>query len=108
MVLLDSVSKRYSACGVRVGAFITKNKEVYTTAMKFAQARLSPPTYGQILAEAAVDTPKIYFDKVINDYVARRNTVVHAINEMPGCFCPMPKGAFYVVARLPIDDSDRF
>lgn len=108
VVLLDSVSKRYSACGVRVGAFITKNKEVYTTAMKFAQARLSPPTYGQILAEAAVDTPKIYFDKVINDYVARRNTVVHAINEMPGCFCPMPKGAFYVVARLPIDDSDRF
>jgi len=108
VVLLDSVSKRYSACGVRVGAFITKNKEVYTTAMKFAQARLSPPTYGQILAEAAIDTPKIYFDKVINDYVARRNTVVHAINEMPGCFCPMPKGAFYVVARLPIDDSDRF
>lgn len=108
VVLLDSVSKRYSACGVRVGALITKNKEVYATAMKFAQARLSPPTYGQILAEAAVDTPKIYFDKVINDYVARRNTVVHAINEMPGCFCPMPKGAFYVVARLPIDDSDRF
>lgn len=108
VVLLDSVSKRYSACGVRVGALITKNKEVYATAMKFAQARLSPPTYGQILAEAAVDTPKIYFDKVINDYVARRNTVVHAINEMHGCFCPMPKGAFYVVARLPIDDSDRF
>lgn len=108
VVLMDSISKRYSACGVRVGALITKNKEVYATAMKFAQARLSPPTYGQILAEAAVDTPKIYFDKVINDYVARRNTVVHAINEMPGCFCPMPKGAFYVVARLPIDDSDRF
>lgn len=108
VVLMDSISKRYSACGVRVGALITKNKEVYATAMKFAQARLSPPTYGQILAEAAVDTPKIYFDKVINDYVARRNTVVHAINEMHGCFCPMPKGAFYVVARLPIDDSDRF
>ncbi len=108
VVLLDSVSKRYSACGVRVGAFITKNKEVYATAMKFAQARLSPPTYGQILGEAAVDTPQEYFDEVISDYVARRNTVVEAINNMPGCFCPVPKGAFYVVARLPIDNSDKF
>ncbi|HPY81195.1 MAG TPA: pyridoxal phosphate-dependent aminotransferase [Bacteroidales bacterium] len=108
VVLLDSVSKRYSACGVRVGAFITRNKELYATAMKFAQARLSPPTYGQILAEAAVDTPKVYFDRVIKDYLARRNTVVKAINAMPGCFCPTPKGAFYAVARLPIDDSDLF
>jgi aspartate aminotransferase len=108
VVLLDSVSKRYSACGVRVGAFITRNKELYATAMKFAQARLSPPTYGQILAEAAVDTPKVYFDRVIKDYLARRNTVVKAINAMPGCFCPTPKGAFYVAARLPIDDSDLF
>lgn len=108
VVLLDSVSKRYSACGVRVGAFITKNKEVYATAMKFAQARLSPPTYGQILGEAAIDTPQEYFDEVIGDYVARRNTVVEAINKMPGCFCPVPKGAFYVVARLPIDNSDKF
>ena len=108
VILLDSVSKRYSACGVRIGAFITKNKEVYNTAMKFAQARLSPPTYGQILGEAAVSTPQEYFDEVIKDYVARRNTVVEAINNMPDCFCPMSKGAFYVVARLPIDDSDKF
>ncbi|MCQ2263188.1 MAG: pyridoxal phosphate-dependent aminotransferase [Bacteroidales bacterium] len=108
VVLLDSVSKRYSACGVRIGAFITHNKEVYATAMKFAQARLSPPTYGQVLTEAAVDTPKEYFDAVITDYVARRNTVVDAINAMPGCLCPKPKGAFYAVAQLPIDDSDKF
>ena len=107
-VLLDSVSKRYSACGVRVGAFITHNKEVYATAMKFAQARLSPPTYGQILGEAAIDTPKEYFDAVITDYVARRNTIVDGVNAIPGCFCPKPKGAFYAVARLPIDDSDKF
>jgi aspartate aminotransferase len=76
--------------------------------MKFAQARLSPPTYGQILGEAAIDTPKAYFDAVIKDYVARRNCVVEAINKMPGCFCPNPKGAFYAVARLPIDNSDKF
>lgn len=108
VVLLDSVSKRYSACGVRVGTLITHNKEVYATAMKFAQARLSPPTYGQVLTEAAVDTPQSYFDAVISDYVARRNTVVDAINAMSGCLCPKPKGAFYAVARLPIDDSDKF
>ncbi len=108
VVLLDSVSKRYSACGVRTGALITHNKDVYNTAMKFAQARLSPPTYGQILGEAAVDTPKEYFDAVITDYVARRNTVVNGVNAIPGCYVPMPKGAFYCVARLPIDNSDRF
>ena len=108
VVLLDSVSKRYSACGVRVGAFITHNKEVYNTAMKMAQARLSPPSYGQILGEAAVDTPKVYFDSVNKEYVARRNTIVNGVNAIPGCFVPMPKGAFYCVARLPIDDSDRF
>ncbi|MDR2868733.1 MAG: pyridoxal phosphate-dependent aminotransferase [Bacteroidales bacterium] len=108
VILLDSVSKRYSACGVRIGAFITKNKEVYNTAMKFAQARLSPPTYGQILGEAAIDTPAAYFKAVVDDYVARRNCVINAINAMPGCFCPNPKGAFYAVARLPIDNSDKF
>jgi aspartate aminotransferase len=108
VVLLDSVSKRYSACGVRVGAFISKNKEVMATAMKFAQARLSPPTYGQILGEAACDTPQSYFNEVVSDYVARRNCVVEAINKMPGCFCPNPKGAFYAVASLPIDDADKF
>ncbi|MDL2308845.1 pyridoxal phosphate-dependent aminotransferase [Bacteroidales bacterium OttesenSCG-928-B11] len=107
-ILLDSVSKRYSACGVRIGAFISKNKEVMATAMKFAQARLSPPTYGQILGEAAVDTPQEYFDEVIAEYVERRDAIVNAINDMPGCYCPNPKGAFYCVARLPIDNSDRF
>jgi len=107
-ILLDSVSKRYSACGVRIGCFITKNREVKDTAMKFAQARLSPPTFGQIMSEAACDTPKDYFDKVINEYVNRRNLVVDSINKMPGCFCPNPKGAFYAVAKLPIDDADKF
>jgi len=108
IVLLDSVSKRYSACGARIGMFITKNKEVYNTAMKFAQARLSPPSFGQIFSEAAIDTPQSYFDAVLEEYIARRNVVVEAINKMEGCFCPVPKGAFYAVARLPIDDSDKF
>ena len=108
VVLLDSVSKRYSACGARIGMFITKNKEVYNTAMKFAQARLSPPSFGQIFSEAAIDTPQAYFDAVLNEYIARRNVVVEAINKMEGCFCPTPKGAFYAVARLPIHDSDDF
>jgi aspartate aminotransferase len=108
VVLLDSVSKRYSACGARIGTFITKNKELYNVAMKFAQARLSPPTFGQILSEAAIDTPKEYFDEVLNEYVARRNVVVDAINKMDGCFCPNPGGAFYAMAKLPVDDADKF
>ncbi|MEI6348392.1 MAG: pyridoxal phosphate-dependent aminotransferase [Bacteroidota bacterium] len=108
VVLLDSVSKRYSACGARIGTFITKNVELYNTTMKFAQARLSPPTFGQILSEAAIDTPQNYFDEVLNEYVARRNVVVDAINNMEGCFCPNPGGAFYAMARLPIDDADKF
>jgi aspartate aminotransferase len=108
VVLLDSVSKRYSACGARIGTFITKNVELYNTTMKFAQARLSPPTFGQILSEAAIDTPQSYFDEVLNEYVARRNVVVDAINNMEGCFCPNPGGAFYAMARLPIDDADKF
>ncbi len=108
VVLLDSVSKRYSACGARIGMFITRNKEIYNVAMKFAQARLSPSTFGQVLSEAAVETPQSYFDGVMSEYIARRNIVVESINKMPGCFCPMPKGAFYAVARLPIDDSDKF
>lgn len=108
VVLLDSVSKRYSACGARIGTFITKNVDLYNTAMKFAQARLSPPTFGQILSEAAIDTPQSYFDEVLNEYVARRNVVVEAINNMEGCFCPNPGGAFYAMAKLPIDDSDKF
>lgn len=108
VILLDSVSKRYSACGARIGMFITKNKEVYNAAMKFAQARLSPPSFGQIFTEAAVDTPQSYFDEVQKEYIARRNIVVESINKMEGCFCPNPKGAFYATAGLPIDDSDRF
>ena len=108
IILLDSVSKRYSACGARIGMFITRNKEIYNVAMKFAQARLSPPTFGQILSEAAIDTPQSYFDAVMAEYISRRDIVVESINKMPGCFCPKPKGAFYAVARLPLDDSDKF
>jgi aspartate aminotransferase len=108
VILIDSVSKRYSACGMRVGCMISKNKEVMSTALKFAQARLSPPSFGQIAAEAAIQTPESYFEEVVKEYLARRNVVVEAINKMEGAFCPTPKGAFYVVAKLPIDDSDRF
>ncbi|MBK9290246.1 MAG: pyridoxal phosphate-dependent aminotransferase [Bacteroidetes bacterium] len=108
VILIDSVSKRYSACGVRVGWMISRNKEVMQTALKFAQARLSPPSFGQIAAEAAIDTPETYFEEVLEEYLHRRNLVVERINKMDGAFCPNPKGAFYVVARLPIDDSDRF
>ncbi|MEI7724623.1 MAG: pyridoxal phosphate-dependent aminotransferase [Bacteroidota bacterium] len=108
VVLLDSISKRYSACGVRIGVMISKNKEIIGTAMKFAQARLSPPTFGQIAGEEAVNTPESYLVKVLEEYVKRRDIVVESINRMDGCFCPNPGGAFYAVARLPIDDSDKF
>jgi len=108
VVLLDSISKRYSACGVRIGVMISRNKEIISTAMKFAQARLSPPTFGQIAGEEAVNTPDSYLVKVLAEYVKRRDIVVQSINEMQGCFCPNPGGAFYAVARLPIDDSDKF
>ncbi|MDD4086670.1 MAG: pyridoxal phosphate-dependent aminotransferase [Bacteroidales bacterium] len=108
VILIDSVSKRYSACGVRIGCMISKNREVMKTALKFAQARLSPPSFGQVAAEAAIDTPDSYFEEVLNEYLQRRATVVEAINKMKGAFCPNPQGAFYVVARLPIDDSDKF
>jgi aspartate aminotransferase len=108
VILLDSISKRYSACGARIGAMISKNKEVMTAALKFAQARLSPPSYGQIGAEAALETPKSYFEGVINEYIARRNYVVEALNNMKGVFCPKPSGAFYCIARLPIDNADIF
>lgn len=108
IVLLDSISKRYSACGARIGAIISKNKEVMTAALKFAQARLSPPTFGQIAAEAAIDTPPSYFEKVKKEYVARRDFLVDALNKMEGVFCPKPSGAFYCIAQLPIDDSDKF
>ena len=108
VILMDTISKRYSACGARIGAFITKNKEVYQAAMKFAQARLSPPGLAQILGEAAVDLPDAYFDEPKAAYLSRRNLLVQRLNSIPGVFCPTPGGAFYVIARLPIDDGDRF
>lgn len=108
VILLDSISKRYSACGARIGAFISRNKEIMAGALKFAQARLSPPTFGQIGAEAALNTPKEYFDKVQKEYVERRDFVIEALNKMDGVFCPKPSGAFYCIARLPIDNSDKF
>ena len=108
VIVVDTISKRYSACGARIGAFITKNKEIYAAAMKFAQARLSPPGLAQILAEAAVDLPDNYFDAPKAAYQSRRDLLVKRLNAMPGVFCPNPGGAFYVVARLPIDDGDRF
>jgi aspartate aminotransferase len=108
VILLDSISKRYSACGARIGAMISKNKEVMSAALKFAQARLSPPTYGQIGAEAALDTPKSYFDNVKKEYESRRNFLIDSLNKIPGVFCPKPSGAFYCIARLPIDNADKF
>lgn len=108
VVLMDTISKRYSACGARLGAFITKNELVLDAAMKFAQARLSPPSFAQIAAEAAVDLPSNYFDAIKKEYIARRNILVQRLNAMPGVFCPNPGGAFYAIARLPIDDADAF
>jgi aspartate aminotransferase len=108
VVLLDSISKRYSACGARIGAMVSKNKEVIAAAMKFAQARLSPPTFGQIGAEAAIDTPKEYFTNVKKEYVSRRDLVIASLNKMKGVFAPKPSGAFYCIAKLPIDNADKF
>jgi aspartate aminotransferase len=108
VILMDSVSKRYSECGVRIGALITKNKDVINTALKFAQARLCPPAFGQIAAEASLETPAEYFTEVYNEYIDRRNFTVEALNKMDGVYCPTPKGAFYTVVKLPIDDSDKF
>ena len=108
VVLMDTISKRYSACGGRIGAFVTKNIEVLNAAMKFAQARLSPPYYAQVLGEAAVDLPDNYFDTTKKEYKLRRDTIVKRLNAIPGVFCPNPGGAFYAMARLPIDDCDKF
>jgi aspartate aminotransferase len=108
LIMLDSISKRFSACGARIGALISKNKEIIASAMKFAQARLSPPTLEQIGAEAALDTPKEYIENVRKEYVERRNFLIDALNKMEGVFCTKPKGAFYCIARLPIDNSDKF
>lgn len=108
IVLLDSISKRYSACGGRIGALITKNKAVLSSVMKFAQARLSPPGFAQILGEAAVDLPDNYFDETKAEYKKRRDTIVARLNALPGVFCPNPGGAFYAIAQLPIDDAEIF
>lgn len=107
-VLIDSMSKRFSACGIRIGALVTRNQELMDTMLKFAQARLSPPTFGQILAEAALDSPAEYYAAVYDEYIERRNTLVNGLNRIPGVYSPMPKGAFYTMARLPVDDSDKF
>lgn len=107
-VLVDSVSKRYSECGIRIGALVTRNREIISTALKFAQARLSPPGLGQIAAEASIDTPYDYFTAVNKEYTTRRDFMVDALNRMPGVYCPKPRGAFYTVAKLPVDDSEKF
>jgi len=108
VILIDSISKRYSECGVRIGTLVTRNKEVISSALKFAQARLSPPGLGQIAGEASIDTPDSYFMEVNAEYTARRNYMVEALNKIPGVYCPRPKGAFYTVVRLPVDDADKF
>lgn len=108
VILMDTISKRYSACGGRIGALITKNNEVLNSVLKFAQARLSPPTFAQILAEAAVDLPSNYFDTTKAEYKKRRDTIVKRLNAIPGVFCPNPGGAFYAMAKLPVDDADKF
>ncbi len=108
VVLMDTISKRYSACGGRIGAFVTRNKELLDTVMKFAQARLSPPSFSQILGEAAVDLPENYFDTTREEYRKRRDLLVKRLNEIPGVFCPNPGGAFYAMAKLPVPDADVF
>ncbi|MDH4474049.1 MAG: pyridoxal phosphate-dependent aminotransferase [Fluviicola sp.] len=108
VIMIDSVSKRYSMCGARIGALVTKNKEVMAAALKFGQARLSPPTVDQIASEAALNTPQSYFDDVVTEYVERRNIMVDGLNNIPGVFCPKPSGAFYCVAKFPVDNAERF
>ena len=108
IVLMDTISKRYSACGGRIGALVTKNTALLNSVMKFAQARLSPPSFAQILGEAAIDLPANYFDTIKAEYKKRRDTIVKRLNTIPGVFCPNPGGAFYCMARLPVDDADVF
>jgi aspartate aminotransferase len=107
-IMIDSVSKRYSMCGARIGCIVSKNKEVMATAMKFAQARLSPPTYAQIASEAALETPQSYFDAVISEYKERRDVLVAALEKIDGVTVATPKGAFYCIAKLPVDNADKF
>ena len=108
VIVLDTISKRYSACGGRIGAFVTKNQAVLDSVMKFAQARLSPPSFAQILGEAAVDLPADYFDHVKEEYRSRRDLLVKMLNDIPGVKCPLPGGAFYAMAQLPVDNTDKF
>ncbi|HEY5405734.1 MAG TPA: pyridoxal phosphate-dependent aminotransferase [Ginsengibacter sp.] len=108
VVMMDTISKRYSACGARIGALVTRNKMVTETVLKFAQARLSPPSFGQIVGEAAVSLPPNYFEETKAEYKLRRNLIVKRLNNIPGVFCPQPGGAFYAMASLPVDDADRF
>ena len=107
-IVIDSTSKRYSMCGIRIGCLVSKNKEVMSTALKFAQARLSPPAFGQIAGEAALCTPVSYFEEVIQEYVSRRDLLIDELNKIEGVICPKPKGAFYAIAKLPIDNADKF
>lgn len=108
VVLIDSVSKRYSECGIRIGALITKNKMLHDSVMKFCQARLSPPLIGQLIAEASLDAPREYSIRTYEEFIERRNCLIDGLNKIPGVYSPIPMGAFYTVARLPIDDSDKF
>jgi aspartate aminotransferase len=108
VIMIDSVSKRYSMCGARIGAIISKNTELMQAVLKFGQARLSPPTVDQIAAEAALETPTSYFEEVVSEYVARRNIMVDGLNSIPGVFCPKPSGAFYCVAKFPVDNAEKF
>ena len=107
-VVIDSTSKRYSMCGIRVGCLVSKNKDIMATALKFGQARLSPPTFGQIAGEAALNTPTSYFDEVSAEYIERRNLLIDGLNKIEGVICPIPKGAFYCIAQLPVDNADKF
>lgn len=107
-ILFDSMSKRYSECGIRVGAIISRNQEVLKASLKFGMARLCPPALGQIAAEASLETSDEYFRQVYNEYIKRRNYMVEALNNMPGVVCPMPKGAFYSIVKLPVDDAEKF
>ena len=108
VVMIDSVSKKYSMCGFRIGSLVSKNKDMVSNALKFAQARLSPPAFGQIAGETALDTPQAYFDEVYHEYIGRRNFMVNALNNMEGVYSPLPGGAFYTVVKLPVDDTENF
>ena len=108
VVLVDSVSKRYSECGIRIGALITKNKKVREAVMKFCQARLSPPLIGQVIAEASLSTPQEYMEEVYDEYLSRRNFLIDQLNQIPGVFAPTPMGAFYIMVKLPVDDAEKF